>query len=982
MGKMSLTSGRTRDERKERRSKIGTLRENTVGLKARKRYNSAMSTFYAFCQSRKVLIPDKGDALDEIFSDFIEFLWECGDSLSLVTDALSGLQDLRPHLRGHLNLSWRLVKTWQRLEIPHRAPPLPEDLLHAMCGYFLNLGDAQMSLALETAFYGVLRTGELLGPGLGDAKQEATQAKDRSKTFGLVAHGSLKVVGPWYRQSRSHPPALQLPEGHIRLRAAMGTVLTLALPEEPQLNVPRDSTEQKNLRSRDFGLKVSSSCPEEEICCICLEGYSTVQLPCGHRYHAECLDQWLQRRPTCPTCGQSYGDRTGSMPDGNMRWGWLNRSLSGYRCRTILLHFYFPTGSLHGRIYDGRSLHAFLPDDEQGRHLLALFQLAFRRRLMFSLSQSSTTGRLRPTFAMHLKTSMTGGPTRHGYPDPGYYASAVEELRGVGVHLDEAMPIAVQLESSMVKRKRFTALLEDVVQCSCRFAIVCTPQGFNGLVSFLALVYILVIPPRVSCLHFLNLFCILAFGMFCLYMDDNVGTAINVAGVVYSVMRGFARGHLADVCEEISTVARRSVNQHSEAMTICLLLRSSCGMAPFIPHAWLLVTLLWLLKLYLAGHNKRGNSHNGIQQPLLHTVDIEGNIEGAPRRAAPRPPVETVGPIREHDWPLYSSCPSLEDHADGVDLFRHLLKPLRPVVRDTVGKIIHELLRNELRYKEDYVVFYHSYSSSCLLYEVQTALAACVLDYPIDGPPIPRLRRQPYQNVKCLQHLLQIWESTMHDQTAEFQAVAISAFCSCLASGGQPQNMLQAWLIRGFPSSISAGAMRRMLKDLLLAAGVCSGRAQALDPLVTSILAMGRKYGLRVPSWRLCQQPENPGHLLQIFVHRSVVDAISYGSKARGQLDSGGIPLSRWLLQRSPIDGHSRLLTHPDLFLDLDRGLVHSFAFSAGPYGRERVALLRELRDLLKPQIQDLRASRMSLGFERPAEPERDLESAGIIYSI
>ena len=140
---------------------------------------------------------------------------------------------------------------------------------------------------------------------------------------------------------------------------------------------------------------------------------------------------------------------------------------------------------------------------------------------MFSLSQSNTTGRLRPTFAMHLKTVMTGGPTRHGYPDPGYYASAVEELRGVGVHLDEAMPIAVQLESSMVKRKRFTALLEDVVQCSCRFAIVCTPQGFNGLVSFLALVYILVIPPRVSCLHFLNLFCILAFGMFCLYMDDN-----------------------------------------------------------------------------------------------------------------------------------------------------------------------------------------------------------------------------------------------------------------------------------------------------------------------------------------------------------------------------------------------------------------------------------------------------------------------------
>ena len=82
---MSLMNGRTRDERREKRSSIGTLRENTVGLKARKRYNSALSAFYAFCQSRKVRIPDKGDVLDEVFSDYIEFLWECGDSLSRVT---------------------------------------------------------------------------------------------------------------------------------------------------------------------------------------------------------------------------------------------------------------------------------------------------------------------------------------------------------------------------------------------------------------------------------------------------------------------------------------------------------------------------------------------------------------------------------------------------------------------------------------------------------------------------------------------------------------------------------------------------------------------------------------------------------------------------------------------------------------------------------------------------------------------------------
>ena len=129
----------------------------------------------------------------------------------------------------------------------------------------------------------------------------------------------------------------------------------------------------------------------------------------------------------------------------------------------------------------------------------------------------------------------------------------------------------------------------------------------------------------------------------------------------------------------------------------------------------------------------------------------------------------TVGLI-----PRYSSCPSLQGRTDAADLFRAWVKPLRPAVTDTVGRIMHEILQNELRYAEEYVVFYHSYSNSCLLYEVQTALAACILDYPIDGPPVMRLRRQPYQHIRCLQNLLQIWESTMHDQTAEFQASVIT----------------------------------------------------------------------------------------------------------------------------------------------------------------------------------------------------------------
>ena len=82
--------------------------------------------------------------------------------MTLVTHSLSRLQDLRPRLRGLLSASWRLVKTWQKLEIPYRVPPLPEDLLHTLCGFCILQGDRYMSLILETGFYAVLRTGEFL----------------------------------------------------------------------------------------------------------------------------------------------------------------------------------------------------------------------------------------------------------------------------------------------------------------------------------------------------------------------------------------------------------------------------------------------------------------------------------------------------------------------------------------------------------------------------------------------------------------------------------------------------------------------------------------------------------------------------------------------------------------------------------------------------------------------------------------------------
>ncbi|KAF0691909.1 Aste57867_16948 [Aphanomyces stellatus] len=44
-------------------------------------------------------------------------------------------------------------------------------------------------------------------------------------------------------------------------------------------------------------------CDEGEDCVICMSAMSNaVTLPCGHHFHADCIDAWLRLRSTCPTC--------------------------------------------------------------------------------------------------------------------------------------------------------------------------------------------------------------------------------------------------------------------------------------------------------------------------------------------------------------------------------------------------------------------------------------------------------------------------------------------------------------------------------------------------------------------------------------------------------------------------------------------------------------------------------------------------------
>lgn len=188
-----------------------------------------------------------------------------------------------------------------------------------------------------------------------------------------------------------------------------------------------------------------------ETCCVCLDDCagdagSFVELTgCGHGFHLSCISKCFEIRAQCPLCLMSYGMRTGNQPPGQMTVTTRpasSLSLEGYPAvGTIIIQYEIFSGiqgvehPRPGERFDGTTRFAYLPDNQDGGEVLRLLRVAFERRLLFTVGQSSTTGadNVVTWSSVHHKTRQCGGPSCHGWPDPGYFARVKEELRVLGV---------------------------------------------------------------------------------------------------------------------------------------------------------------------------------------------------------------------------------------------------------------------------------------------------------------------------------------------------------------------------------------------------------------------------------------------------------------------------------------------------------------------------------------------------------------------
>ena len=155
--------GATQSERAKQRQKLGTLKDLTVQPATRARYSKATDSFLSFLHDNALSLPKQRNKLDPLLCEYLEHLWSHGFGRALASDTLAGLQDQDPKLKGQLQGAWRLLKTWHVNEVPNRAPPLPEHVLHAMVGWSFFHQHYSFGVSLLLGYYAMLRTGELIG---------------------------------------------------------------------------------------------------------------------------------------------------------------------------------------------------------------------------------------------------------------------------------------------------------------------------------------------------------------------------------------------------------------------------------------------------------------------------------------------------------------------------------------------------------------------------------------------------------------------------------------------------------------------------------------------------------------------------------------------------------------------------------------------------------------------------------------------------
>jgi hypothetical protein len=186
----------------------------------KRRYDKAAEGFFTVLKKENLVLPTRKDRLDPLPCEYLEHLWATGVGRGQANDTVAALRHLQPSLRGYLAGAWRLLKTWAINEIPNRAPPIPEQVVHAMAGWAFFHGHYTFGVLIVLGFYCMLRSGELMGQNsshimcslkekqalisLGMTKGGKRQGAAESVVLGVES--AVRLIHHWQRSAPAGTP--------------------------------------------------------------------------------------------------------------------------------------------------------------------------------------------------------------------------------------------------------------------------------------------------------------------------------------------------------------------------------------------------------------------------------------------------------------------------------------------------------------------------------------------------------------------------------------------------------------------------------------------------------------------------------------------------------------------------------------------------------------------------------------------------------
>ena len=121
-----------------------------------------IAKFFRHLESSSILLPTDNACLDAILAEYINHLYQEGDSISHAGWLLSGLRRFLPSLKGHLPTSSQYYSNWVRGHLPSRAVPIPWGVLKALVATAWKLEHYDIGLCLLLGFVFYLRTMEMI----------------------------------------------------------------------------------------------------------------------------------------------------------------------------------------------------------------------------------------------------------------------------------------------------------------------------------------------------------------------------------------------------------------------------------------------------------------------------------------------------------------------------------------------------------------------------------------------------------------------------------------------------------------------------------------------------------------------------------------------------------------------------------------------------------------------------------------------------